>query len=162
MKTRLFSKLLWFTCGLGLTNSAVASEAGLVGTAVVNDMRIEFYMEAPKTGMVTTSGTPVKMRTGLPTHHPEVKVFDVESGKLIPYLDLVLHFKELATGDLQMTKLPPMLGSWFHYGRNVALSHKGKYEVQVFVTAQELMRYKDMAGKWAKPAIVTFAYEWKD
>lgn len=162
MKTIFFSALVLLTSGLGITNPAVAGKADLVGTAVVNDMRIELYMEAPKTGMVLTSGTPIRMRSGLPTHHPEVKVFDVESGKFIPYLDVVLHFKELATGELQMIKLPPMLGSWFHYGRNAALSHKGKYEVQVFIVPQELMRYKRMAEKWAKPAIATFTYEWKD
>jgi hypothetical protein len=142
-------------------NPAIAGKADLVGTAVVNDMRIEFYMEAPKHGMVMTSGMSMKMSDGLPTHHPEVKVFDVESGKFIPYLDVVLHFKNVASGQIHMLTLPAMLGSWFHYGRNGALPDKGKYEVKVFINPQELMRYKHMAEKWAKPAIVTFTYEWK-
>ena len=162
MKRMLPNLLLLLLGGLGLMESASAGKADLVGTAVVNDMRIEFYMEAPKQGMVMTSGDPMTMDNGMPTHHPEVKVFDVETGKFIPYLDVVLHFKNLSTGELRMLKLPPMLGSWFHYGRNAALSAKGKYEVTVLVNPQQLMRYKRMAKKWAKPATLTFTYEWKD
>jgi Cu/Ag efflux protein CusF len=161
MNIKLFSALLLLTGGLDVMNPAVAGKADLVGTAVVNDMRIEFYMEAPKHGMVMTSGRGMTMDGGLPTHHPEVKVFDVESGKFIPYLDVVLHFKNVASGQVHMLTLPPMLGSWFHYGRNGALPGEGKYEVQVIVTPQDLMRYKRMAEKWAEPAIAVFAYEWK-
>ena len=154
------SAFLLLTGGFGMTNISLAGEADLVGTTVVNDMKIAFYMEAPKQGMVMTSGRPIAMDGGLPTHHPEVKVFDVESGKFIPYLDVLLHFKNIATGEIRMISLPPMLGSWFHYGRNGALPH-GKYEVQVIVNPKNLMRYEDMAEKWAHPAIVTFNYEWK-
>ena len=161
MNIKIFHILLLLTGGLGIMNPAIAGKADLVGTAVVNDMRNEFYMEAPKHGMVMTSGMSMKMSDGLPTHHPEVKVFDVESGKFIPYLNVVLHFKNVASGQIHMLTLPAMLGSWFHYGRNGALPDKGKYEVKVFVNPQELMRYKHMAEKWAKPAIVTFTYEWK-
>jgi hypothetical protein len=160
MNTKLLSALLWLGV-LGTMNPAIAGKSDLIGTAVVNDMKIEFYMEAPKYGMVRTSGRPLTMDNGLPTHHPEVKVFDVESGKFIPYLDVVLRFKNLASGEIRLLNLPPMLGSWFHYGRNGALPDKGKYEVQVIINAQDLMRYKEMAAKWAKPAIAVFTYEWK-
>ena len=103
----------------------------------------------------------MKMSDGLPTHHPEVRVFDVESGKSIPYLNVLVHFKDVASGQIYMLTLPPMLGNWFHYGGNGALPNKGKYEVQVFINPPELMRYKHMAEKWAKSVIATFNYEWK-
>lgn len=64
MNIKLFSALLLLTGGLDVMNSAVAGKADLVGTAVVNDMKIEFYMEAPKQGMVMTSGMPMKMSSG--------------------------------------------------------------------------------------------------
>ena len=161
MNIKPLSVVLLLTGGLSIMNPAISGKADLVGSKVVNDMRIEFYMEAPKQGMVLTSGMSMKMDNGMPTHHPEVKVFDVEGGKFIPYLDVVLHFKNVATGKIHMLTLPPMLGSWFHYGRNSALPGNGKYEVQVFVTPQDLMRYKSMAEKWAQPAIAAFNYEWK-
>ena len=144
---------------LCVTGSASAGKEDLVGTKVVKDMRIEFYMEAPKTGMVMTSGKPMMMM-GTPTHHPEVKVFDTQSGQFIPYLDVVLSFKKLSDGKKLQIRLPAMLGGWFHYGRNATLPGKGKYRVTLEVTPQELMRYKRMAKKWATPANVTFDYNW--
>jgi hypothetical protein len=61
-----------------------AGKADLVGTEVAGDMRIEYYMEHPKKGMVMSSGKKMPMMNPAPTHHPEVKVFDTESGKFIP------------------------------------------------------------------------------
>ncbi len=145
--------------GLCLGGPANAGKEDLVGTKVVNDMRIEFYMESPKHGMVMTSGKPMMMM-GTPTHHPEVKVFDTQSGKFIPYLDVVLRVEKLPKGKTFKIPLPPMLGGWFHYGRNATLPGKGKYRVTVEVIPQELMRYKRMAKKWASPARVTFDYNW--
>ncbi len=151
--------ILIAVAGLCLSVPASAGKEDLVGTKVVNDMRIEFYMEAPKHGMVMTSGKPMKMM-GTPTHHPEVKVFDTKSGRFIPYVDVVLRFKKLPNGKELQIPLPPMLGGWFHYGRNAALPGKGKYQVTVKVAPQELMRYKRMAKKWAAPVSATFDYNW--
>jgi len=146
---------------LSLTGPVSAGKEDLVGTKVVEDMRIEFYMEAPKHGMVMTSGKPMMM-AGNPTHHPEVKVFDKKSGQFIPYMDVVLRFKKLSNGKELKIPLPPMLGGWFHYGRNASLPGKGRYQVTVDVTPQELMRYKRMAKKWATPASVKFDYNWAE
>ncbi len=152
--------LLMAVAGLCLAGPANAGKEDLVGTKVVNDMRIEFYMEAPKRGMVMTSGKPMMMM-GTPTHHPEVKVFDKKSGQFLPYVDVVLRFKKLSNGKEIKIPLPPMLGGWFHYGRNAMLPGKGKYRVTVDVTPREMMRYKRMAKKWASPASITFDYNWK-
>ncbi len=57
-----------------------AGKEDLVGTKVVGDIKIEFYMESPKKGMVMTSGKKMAMMNPKPTHHPEVKVFDTEPG----------------------------------------------------------------------------------
>ena len=160
MKKVCFLALLIALAGLCLAGPASAGKEDLVGTKVVNDMRIEFYMEAPKHGMVMTSGKPMMMM-GTPTHHPEVKVFDTKSGRFIPYVDVVLRFKKLSNGKTLRVPLPAMLGGWFHYGRNAILPGKGKYRVTVEVTPQELMRYKRMAKKWAAPASITFDYNWK-
>jgi uncharacterized protein involved in high-affinity Fe2+ transport len=124
-------------------------------------MRIEFYMEAPKQGMVMTSGKSMMMMDNKPTHHPEVKVFDTESGKFVPYLDVSVLFENQSTGAKIDIPLPAMLGGWFHYGRNAMLPEKGIYQVTIDVVPQELMRYKRMAKRWADPASVSFVYTWK-
>lgn len=165
MRKLYFLPILIAVAGLSLGAPANAGKDDLVGTKIVNDMRIEFYMESPKHGMVMTSGKPMVMRGAMkmvaaPTHHPEVKVLDAKSGRFIPYLDVVLRFERVPKGDTFNIPLPPMLGGWFHYGRNATLPGKGKYRVTVEVIPQELMRYKRMAKKWASPARVTFDYNW--
>jgi uncharacterized protein involved in high-affinity Fe2+ transport len=146
--------------GAILASPANAGKEDLVGMEVVNDMRIEFYMEAPKHGMISTSGKQMKTMGMKPTHHPEVKVFDTESGNFIPYLDITLQIEHKNTGKKMNITLPPMLGGWFHYGRNAALPEKGEYQITVEVIPQELMRYKRMAKKWAAPASITFPFSW--
>jgi uncharacterized protein involved in high-affinity Fe2+ transport len=54
-----------------------------------------------------------------------------------------------------------MLGSYFHYGRNVGLPGKGKYKIFIKISPQELMRYARMAKKWAAPVSLSFDYEYK-
>ncbi len=149
-----------FVIGISFAGRVNAGKEDLVGTKILNDMKIEFYMESPKQGMVMTSGKPIMMEE-TPTHHPEVKVFDTASGKFIPYLDVVLDFENLSTGEKLRLPLPPMLGGWFHYGRNATLPGKGPYRVTVHVVPQEVMRYKRMAKKWATSARVGFAYNWR-
>ncbi len=141
--------------------TANAGKEDLVGVKMVNDMKIEFYMEAPKHGMVMTSGKSMMMMDNKPTHHPEVKVFDVESGKFIPYLDVSAQFENQLTGAKIDVPLPAMLGGWFHYGRNVMLPEKGIYQVTIDVVPQELMRYKRMEKKWAAPVSISFVYTWE-
>ncbi len=161
MKKLVTLSMVLFVIGIGFAAFVNAGKEDLVGTKVVNDMKIELYMEAPKQGMVMTSGKPMMME-GTPTHHAEVKVFDPASGRFIPYLDVVLHFENQSTGEkLRLLPLPAMLGGWFHYGRNATLPGKGTYKVTVDVTPQELMRYKRMAKKWAAPASITLTYNWK-
>jgi uncharacterized protein involved in high-affinity Fe2+ transport len=138
-----------------------AGKEDLVGTKVVGDMKIEFYMEHPKDGMVMTSGKKMTMMSPGPTHHPEVKVFDVETGKFIPYLNVEAVFINLTADRILQTDIPAMLGGYFHYGRNASLPGKGKYKVFIKVTPQELMRYARMANKWAEPVTVSFDYEYK-
>ncbi len=133
----------------------------LVGTKVVGDMKIEFYMESPKKGMVMTSGKKMAMMGPKPTHHPEVKVFDVESGKFIPYLDMKAVFVNLTSDKILQIDIPAMLGGYFHYGRNASLPGKGKYKVFIKIVPQEMMRYARMAKKWATPTTVSFDFEYK-
>ncbi len=146
--------------GIGHVELAIADDADAVGTAVVNDMRIELYLKAPRIDLAKTSGKPTAMN-GLPTHHFEVKVFDVETGRFIPYLDVLLHFKNLSSNRMSMLSLSPMLGSWFHYGSNGALIEKGRYEVTVYVNLQDLMRYGAAEKNWGKSTTVRFDYDWK-
>ncbi len=146
--------------GIGHVELAIADDADAVGTAVVNDMRIELYLKAPRTDLAKTSGKPTAMN-GLPTHHFEVNVFDVETGRFIPYLDVLLHFKNLSSNRMSMLSLSPMLGSWFHYGSNGALIEKGRYEVTVYVNLQDLMRYGAAEKNWGKSTTVRFDYDWK-
>ena len=146
--------------GIGHFELAIAGDADAVGTAVVNDMRIELYLKAPKTDLAKTSGKPTAMN-GLPTHHFEVKVFDVETGRFIPYLDVLLHFKNLSSNRMSMLSLSPMLGSWFHYGSNGALIEKGRYEVTVYVNLKNLMRYGAAEKKWGQSTTVRFDYDWE-
>lgn len=146
--------------GIGYLDLAIAGEPGEVGVAVANDMRIELYLKPPILDLAQTSGKPMEM-TGLPTHHFEVRVFDVETGKFIPYLDVLLHFKNLANNRMSMISLPPMLGSWFHYGSNGALPEKGRYEVTVYINLQDLMRYGPAEKKWGKSTNLRFEYEWQ-
>ena len=160
MKKHIILSMVLFVIGIGFAAFVNAGKEDLVGTKVLNDMKIELYMEAPKQGMVMTSGKRMMMQE-TPTHHPEVKVFDTASGKFIPYLDVVLDFENLATGEQFRLPLPPMLGGWFHYGRNATLPGKGPYWVTVHVVPQEVMRYKRMAKKWATSARVGFAYNWR-
>jgi uncharacterized protein involved in high-affinity Fe2+ transport len=138
-----------------------AGEEDLVGTKVIGDMRIEFYMEHPKQGMVMTSGKKMPMMNPGPTHHPEVKVFDTDSGKFIPYLDVEAVFVNLTNNRYLFIDIPAMLGSYFHYGRNAALPGKGKYKIFIKILPQELMRYARMANKWATAVTVSFEYEYK-
>ncbi len=138
-----------------------AGKEDLVGTKVIGDMKIEFYMEHPKKGMVTTSGKKMATMNPAPTHHPEVKVFDAETGKFIPYLNVEAVFVNLTGDRILQIGIPAMLGSYFHYGRNASLPGKGKYKVFVKITPQELMRYEQMANKWATPTTVSFDYDYK-
>ena len=140
---------------------SLAGKEDLVGTKVVGDMKIEFYMESPKKGMVMTSGKKMAMQNMAPTHHPEVKVFDTETGKFIPYLDLEAVFVNLTSDSILQTDIPAMLGGFFHYGRNASLPGKGKYKVFIKKTPQELMRYERMAKKWATPTTVSFDFNFK-
>ncbi len=138
-----------------------AGKEDLVGTKVVGDLKIEFYMESPKKGMVMTSGKKMAMQNMAPTHHPEVKVFDTETGSFIPYLDLEAVFVNLTSDRILQTDLPAMLGGFFHYGRNASLPGKGKYKVFIKITPQELMRYDRMAKKWAAPTTVSFGFNYE-
>jgi len=155
-------KVVALSVALGpFAGTANAGEDDLVGVKITNDMKIAFYMEAPKHGMVMTSGKSMMVMDKKPTHHPEVKVFDTESGKFIPYLDVSVRFENQSTGAKMDVPLPAMLGGWFHYGRNAMLPEKGSYQVTINVVPQELMRYKSMEKKWANPASVSFDYTWK-
>jgi hypothetical protein len=147
--------------GIGHVESAIAGDADAVGTAVVNGMRIELYLKAPIADLANTSGEPTSMN-GLPTHHFQANIFDVETGNFIPYLNVLLHFKNLSNNQMSMISLPPMLGSWFHYGSNGALIEKGRYEVTVYVNLQNLMRYGAAEKKWGKSTTVRFNYDWED
>ena len=138
-----------------------AGKEDLVGTRIVGDMKIEFYMESPKKGMVMTSGKKMAMHNPAPTHHPEVKVFDSETGKFIPYLDVGAVFVNLTSDRILQTDIPAMLGGFFHYGRNASLPGKGKYKIFIKITPQELMRYDRMAKKWATPTTVSFDFNYK-
>lgn len=160
MKRIALILMLLLLGGIGHFELAIAGGADLVGTAVLNDMKIELYLKAPKTDLAETSGKPMDM-IGLPTHHFEVRVFDVETGKFIPYLNVLLHFKNLSSNRMSMISLPPMLGSWFHYGSNGALIEKGRYEVTVYVGLQDLMRYGAEEKKWGKSTNVRFEYDWE-
>ena len=138
-----------------------AGKEDLVGTRIVGDMKIEFYMESPKKGMVMTSGKKMAMHNPAPTHHPEVKVFDSETSKFIPYLDVEAVFVNLTSDRILQTDIPAMLGGFFHYGRNASLPGKGKYKVFIKITPQELMRYDRMAKKWATPTTASFDFNYK-
>lgn len=155
-----FVKFIFCISLISVASVVNAGVEDLVGKKVVNDMIIEFYMESPKMDMVMTSGMPMKMKMK-PTHHPELKVFDVESGKFIPYLDVKVQFINQATGKMLNIPLPAMLGGFFHYGQNATLPGKNKYLITINVVPQELMRYKRMATKWAAPFEVSFEYDWK-
>lgn len=160
MKKMFLYLVLLLLGSIGQIEFATAGEANLVGTTVANDMRIEFYLSAPKADIVKPTNDPMAMN-GLPTHHFEVRAFDVETGKFIPYLNVLLHFKNLSNNRLSMLSLSPMLGDWFHYGNNGALIEKGKYEVTVYVAPQDLLRYGQVRKKWMKSTIVSFNYDWK-
>lgn len=143
------------------TPVSLAGKEDLVGTELIGDMKIEFYMEHPKQGMVMTSGKKMPMTNPPPTHHPEVKVFDTDSGKFISYLNVEAVFVNLTNNKYLSIDIPPMLGSYFHYGRNAALPGKGKYKIFLKISPQELMRYDRMAKKWATPVSLSFDYEYK-
>ncbi len=160
MKSIASILMLLLLGGIGNVELAIAGDADAVGTAVVNDMRIELYLKAPRTDLAKTSGKPTAMN-GLPTHHFEVNVFDVETGRFIPYLDVLLHFKNLSSNRMSMLSLSPMLGSCFLYGSNGALLEKGRYEVTVYVNLQNLMRYGAAEKNWGKSTTVRFDYDWK-
>jgi uncharacterized protein involved in high-affinity Fe2+ transport len=138
-----------------------AGKEDLVGTKIARDMKIELYMESPKKGMVMTSGKKMAMMNPKPTHHPEVKVFDTETGKFIPYLDVEAVFVNLTSNRILQIDVPAMLGGYFHYGRNASLPGKGSYKVFIKITPQELMRYDRMAKKWATPTTVSFDFNYK-
>lgn len=150
--------LILVLTGHAISNEALGGEADRVGTEVVKDMEISLYMESPKMGMIMPAG--MKMVKN-PTHHLEVKTHDVKTKAFIPYLTIETTVTNTQTNQSFKAKVPPMIGSSFHYGMNVSLPGKGSYKITLAIQPPDLMRYAQSKDKWATPANLTFDFEHK-
>lgn len=163
----------WITWGEG--------ESQKVGTAVIEsmDLEIELVME-PVAQMVMLGGKPTEMAMGQGghggghgghataepqmTHHLELLVSDVNTRQFVPYLPITATVR--GGGGSLTVKLHPMLGmEGLHYGANIALGVKDRYEIELRIDPPEVMVYQEVLnllkekGKHLKPAHASFSWD---
>jgi len=167
MKTLLWAHAVLIGLIVALAWPVQAGLDDLVGVRVVHDMEIQLLMEKPKemvmpAGAMAGHGAMVKMLpAGQATHHLEVKAFDVLSKAPIPYMTIKATVTKLDGGQVMTVEVPPMIGSAFHYGDNVALPGKGKYRVELEIQPPPLMRYATAKERWTAAPKLSFEYEYR-
>lgn len=138
----------------------------LVGVRVVQDMEVQLLMESPKemvmpAGAMAGHGATKMLPASQATHHLEVKAFDVLSKAPIPYMTIKATVTKLEGGQVIALNVPPMIGSAFHYGENVALPGKGRYRIDLEIHPPQLMRYATAKERWTAAPRLTFDFEYK-
>lgn len=154
-----------------------------VGTALIEsmDLEIEMVME-PVAKMVMLGGKPAgtamhqggqggghggpAMAGPRMTHHLELLVSDVNTRQFVPYLPVTATVR--GDGGAFAVKLHPMLGmGGLHYGANISLPAKGRYEISFRIDPPEVMAYQEVLdllkekGKYLKPAHASFSWEFR-
>jgi uncharacterized protein involved in high-affinity Fe2+ transport len=138
----------------------------LVGVRVVQDMEIQLLMESPKemvmpAGAMAGHGVTKMLPASQATHHLEVKAFDVLSKAPIPYMTIKATVSKLDGGPVLTVEVPPMIGSAFHYGDNVALPGKGRYRVELDIRSPQLMRYVTAKERWTAAPKLSFDFDYR-
>ena len=167
MKTRVSATAVLIGLIVALAWPVQAGLDDLVGVRIIHDMEIQLLMEKPKemvmpAGAMAGHGAMVKMLpAGQATHHLEVKAFDVLSKAPIPYMTIKATVTKLDGGQVMTVEVPPMIGSAFHYGDNVALPGKGKYRIELEIQPPPLMRYATAKERWTAAPKLSFEYEYR-
>lgn len=138
----------------------------LVGVRVVQDMEIQLLMESPKemvmpAGAMAGHGTMKMLPASQATHHLEVKAFDILSKAPIPYMTIKATITKLDSSRAMTVEVPPMIGSAFHYGDNVALPGKGRYRIDLEIQPPQLMRYTTQKDRWTAAPKLSFDFDYK-
>jgi uncharacterized protein involved in high-affinity Fe2+ transport len=68
---------------------------------------------------------------------------------------------KLDGGPVLTVEVPPMIGSAFHYGENVALPGKGKYRIELEIQPPQLMRYATAKDRWTAAPKLSFDFEYR-
>lgn len=162
------------TAGAGASTSATGSEAPkpkdpfetaevgknwVVGKGTVDDMNVIFYMEEPKPDMIGAHGQG-HMKDG--THHFEVKVFDKNPPfDSVPYVDISAVLRHQESKKEMKFDVKPMLGGWFHYGDDVKLAEKGKWDATLKINGVNVPRYARKADKFSQKGELKFIFDYK-
>lgn len=165
MKTRVWANVVLIGLIVALAWPVQAGLDALVGVRVVQDMEIQLLMEKPKEMVMPAGamahGAMKMLSASQATHHLEVKAFDILSKAPIPYMTIKATITRLDGGQAMTVEVPPMIGSAFHYGDNVALPGKGKYRIELDIQPPPLMRYANQKERWTAAPKLSFEYEYK-
>jgi len=96
-------------------------------------------------------------------HHFHLNISDAVTKQFVPYLDVSVKASNLDTGVYRIFRVPAMISDEWHYGINVALPGKGRYEILVMINPMGLtVRGPKAKGRWGEgPVEVTFTYDWR-
>lgn len=143
-----------------------AGPRDLVGFGTVQDVKVVVLMKRPvesaRSATATAGHGPGKMLpASQATHHLEVKALDVRSKAPIPYMAIRATITKLDGGQVITIEVPPMIGSDFHYGGNVALPGKGRYRIDVEIEPPPLMRSAAGKERWTATPRLSFDFDYQ-
>jgi uncharacterized protein involved in high-affinity Fe2+ transport len=135
----------------------------LLGSKIVDNMRIIFEMEPAKGMWMLMGGEWKWMGTMGKPYHFEVKLEDPYSETRISYSDVTLTLTKVTDGESQSFDLHPMWGgSGLHYARNGDVMGDGQYVATVVATPPEFMRGETNKHLWMDPISVDFRFQIRD
>ena len=90
--------------------------------------------------------------------HVEISVRDAADNRFIPGLEVAVVVLDENGGTTGTYNLPFLWHPWiFHYGRNIKVPQKGKYDLQVHIDPPRFSRHdKDNGKRYEEPVEVTF------
>ena len=134
-----------------------------LGSATWQGMKIVARASTPLPFVVFT-GTSERMvkPTKKDSMHLMVMLSDADSGMAIPYASVwatITRGGKVVFDERQWPMLSRYMGP--HYGNDVALPGKGKYELTLLISPPQAARHMEYANVWLKPHRVTMSFAWK-
>jgi len=134
-----------------------------LGTAKWQGMKIVARVTTPLPFVIFT-GT--SERTVKPTKkdsfHLMVMLSDAYNGVAIPYASVWATIRKagkVVFDERQWPMISRYMGP--HYGNDVALPGKGRYQLTLLISPPQAARHMEYAHVWLKPHRVTMSFTWK-
>jgi len=133
-----------------------------LASTVQDGMRVEVVAMGPEPFTVEEGGRTIAHRPAPGDNaHLMVTLTDVETGDRIPYSSVQIALSQDGRRMLD-TRLWPMLAQsvGMHYGENVALPPRARFDAVVTVGAPEVARHRELADRWTRPVKLSFPLDW--